>query len=68
MSTKSCMAAVSLSPLCEYCYYLFLGSNIRVKGKKMKRENNRHYRLGAHLLSHNAQRPTKEIKTLDICV
>ena len=40
VSTKSCMAAVSLSPLCEYCYYLLLSSNIRVKGKKMKRENN----------------------------
>ena len=29
-----------MSPLREYCYYLVLSSNIRVKGDKMKRENN----------------------------
>ena len=34
------MAAISLPPLREYCYYLVLSSNIRVKGYKMKRENN----------------------------
>ena len=30
---------LSLSPLREYCYYLVRSSNIRVKGDKMKREN-----------------------------
>ena len=40
VSTKSRMAAIPLSPLREYCYYLIVGSNIRVKGDKMKRENN----------------------------
>ena len=34
------MAAISLSPLREQRYYLVLGSNICVKGDKMKRENN----------------------------
>ena len=38
--TKSWMTAISLSPLREYCYYLVWSSNIRVKGDKMKRENN----------------------------
>ena len=37
---KSWMAAVCLSPLREHWYYLLLSSNIRVKGDKMKRENN----------------------------
>ena len=40
VSTKSWMATISLSPLCEYCYYLVLSSNICVKGDKMKRGNN----------------------------
>ena len=40
VSTKSLMTAISLSPLREYCYYLVRSSNIRVKGDKMKRENN----------------------------
>ena len=40
VSTKSWMAALSLSPLREHRYYLVLSSNIRVKGDKMKRENN----------------------------
>ena len=31
---------ISLSHLREYCYYLVLSSNIRVKGYKMERENN----------------------------
>jgi len=31
------MAAISLSPFCEY--YLVLSSNIRVKGDEMKGEN-----------------------------
>ena len=34
------MAAIFLSPLREYCYYLVLSSNIRVKGYEMKRQNN----------------------------
>ena len=40
VSTKSWMAAISLSSLREHWYYLVLSSNIRVKGDKMKRENN----------------------------
>ena len=40
VSTKSWMAAISLSPLREHRYYLVLISNIRAKGYKMKRENN----------------------------
>ena len=38
VSTKSWMAAISLSPLREYCY-LVICCNVRVKGDKMKREN-----------------------------
>ena len=34
------MAAISLSALREYCYYLVLSSNTRVKGDRMRRENN----------------------------
>ena len=59
VSTKSWLPAISLSHLREYCYYLMLSSNIRVKGDKMKRENNP-IRLGGHFLSRNAERPTKE--------
>ena len=40
VSTKSWMAALSLSPLREYCYHFVLSSNIRLKGDKMKGENN----------------------------
>ena len=40
VSSKSWMTAISLSPLREYCYYLVQSSNIRVKGVKMRRENN----------------------------
>ena len=40
VSTKSWMTAISLSPFREYCYYLVLSSNTRLKGDKMKRENN----------------------------
>ena len=40
VSTKSWMAAISLSPLREYCYNLVLSCNIRVKGDKIKREYN----------------------------
>ena len=39
VSTKSWMAAISLSPLREHWYYSVLSSNIRVKGDKIKREN-----------------------------
>ena len=38
--TKSWIAAISLSPLHEYCYYLVLSSNVLVKGDKMNQENN----------------------------
>ena len=40
VSTKSWMTAISMSPLREYCYYLVQSSKIRVKGDKMKKENN----------------------------
>ena len=40
VSPKSWMAAISLSPLWEYCYNLVLSCNIRVKGDKIKREYN----------------------------
>ena len=67
VSTKSRMATISLLTLREYCYYLVLNSNIREKGEKMKRENNP-IRLGAHLLSHNVLRPTKETESLCACI
>ena len=38
-SEHQVLVAISLSPSCEYCY-LALSSNLRVKGEKMKRENN----------------------------
>ena len=66
------MAAISLSALRKYCYYLVLSSNIRVKGDRMRRENNPMRlpleRLGAHFLSHNVQLPTEETETLDACI
>ena len=40
VTTECWMAAISSSPLREYCYCLVLSSNIRVKEDKMKRENN----------------------------
>ena len=39
MSTKSRMAAVSLSPLREYCYYLVLSSNIREKERRLGKQS-----------------------------
>ena len=39
VSTKSCIEALSLSPLHEYWYYLVLSCNICVKGGKIKRKN-----------------------------
>ena len=66
------MAAISLSSLCKYCYYLVLSSNVHDKGDRMRRENNPMWvpleGLGAHFLSHNVQRPTKETEALDACI
>ena len=39
VSTKSWMAAVSLSPLREYCYYLVLSSNIREKERRLGKQS-----------------------------
>ena len=60
------MAAVSLSPLPEYCYYLVLSSNIHPKGDKTKRENNDSAAIREYLVLTFG--PTKETETLHTCI
>ena len=68
VSTKSLMAALwdcfpssSCLLLREYWNLVPNNNNIPVK-------ETCHSRLGAHFLSHNAQRPTKETEILDACI